>query len=232
MNKANKIPPHQTTLLIAGFATLAGFLVPIVRQILLPVLYLNTHLHEMSHALMAKLTGADVEKIVVNANGSGVTPVIGGNLLLIASAGYLGASLFGAAMIYFGRAEKSARMTLLVLALLLTLSMVMWVRGDQVGIVSGLGWIVALAAMALFLRGAPLVFCCQFLGLQQCLNAVQALFALVEISAGTEVHSDASILQSATGIPSVVWAIGWSAFSLALVVWSLKRSWLPVPSNT
>ncbi len=227
-----KIRPHQTTLLVAGFATLAGFLVPILRQLLLPVLYLNTHLHELSHALTAQATGADVEKILVNANGGGVTPIVGGNILIVASAGYLGATVFGAAMLYFGRSEKSARSMLATLAVLLTFSMVVWVRGDVVGEISGAGWICALALMSMFLKQGWLMFSCQFLGLQQCLNSFQSLFTLVKISAETEVHSDASILQSNTGIPSLIWALGWAVFSLVMVAWSLKLSWKPAPKTS
>lgn len=204
---------------------------PVARQVLLPVLYLNTHLHELSHALVAQFTGAEVEKIVVNANGSGLTPVMGGNILLIASAGYIGASVFGVAMIYFGRSEKGARWTLGMVAALLSLSMLIWVRGDAVGVVSGFGWIVALALGAIFLRGKVSVFFCQFLGLQQCLDAALSLLALVKLSEATEVHSDASILQAATGIPSVVWALGWTAFSLGLMFLALRKSWKPAAAS-
>jgi len=223
--------PHQSTLLIAGFATLAGFLIPIVRELLLPVFYLNTHLHEFSHALVAQATGAEVQKIVVHADGSGVTPVVGGSLLLIASAGYLGASIFGAAMIYFGREQRSARISLVALALLLTLSMAVWVRGDLVGELWGAAWIVIVGGIAAFVRGNALVFCCQFLGLQQCLNSVQSLFSLVKIVTATEVHSDAGILQDATGIPAVAWAVAWSVFSLVLVAITLRKSWQPAPKR-
>jgi len=225
MKARPSLKPHQTSLVVAGFATLLGFLVPFVRQALLPIAYLNTHLHEMSHALVAEATGAQVQGIDVYANGSGVTPVVGGNLLLIASAGYVGASIFGAAMIYFGRTEKLARATLATLAVLLTCSMLLWVRGDVVGVVSGIGWIAVLGVVAVFVRGRPLMFICQFLGLQQCLNAVQSLFVLVDLSAGTELHSDASILQSVTGIPSILWALGWSALSLFLVFVTLRVAW-------
>lgn len=231
MKTPSKLRPHQSTLLIAGFATMAGFVLPVIRQILLPVLYLNTHLHELSHALVAQFTGAVVERIIVNADGSGVTPVAGGSLILIASAGYIGASIFGAAMIYFGGSEKGARTTLGIVAAVLTFSMIYWVRGDAVGEISGLGWMVSLTTMAIFLRGKAAVFCCQFLGLQQCLNSVSSLFALVRLSSDTEVHSDASILQAATGIPSIIWALGWTAFSLLLVFATLRRSWKPAKTG-
>jgi len=231
MKASNSIRPHQVTFLIAGFATLIGFLVPIVRQLLLPVMYLNTHLHELSHALVAKATGAEVEKIVVNADGSGLTPVLGGNIFLTASAGYIGASIFGAIMIAMGSSEKTARYILTAICLLLTTSMLVWVRGDSVGVASGFAWVLTLAAMAIFLKGRPLMFCCQFLGLQQCLNSFNALFALVRVSSATETHSDATILQGITGVPSIVWAVVWSAFSLGLVGWTLRRSWAPRPQK-
>jgi len=228
MRSKSQIRPNQSTLLYAAVLTLVGFLVPFVQKVLLPLQYLNTHLHEFSHALVAQITGAEVEKIVVNADGSGVTPVAGGSLILIASAGYLGASIIGAVMIYCGRTEKGARITLWSIAAALTFSMIVWVRGDSVGEISGFGWITTIALVALLVKGKPLMFCVQFLGLQQCLNAVRSLFTLVEVSASTEIHSDASILQSATHVPSIVWAVGWSAFSLALVGWTLRRSWAPM----
>lgn len=215
----------QMILLFAALATFAGMLVPIIHRVLLPVQYLDTHLHELSHALVAQFTGARVDEIQVNANGSGLTPVEGGNLFLIASAGYLGASVFGAAMIYFGRNEKNARTTLITLLVLLCMSMVVWVRGDVIGEISGIGWIVALAFGIALLKRNELIFFCQFLGLQQCLASVQSVLSLVKISASMEAHSDATIMQDATGIPAIVWALTWSIISLLLVAWALRRSW-------
>ena len=220
---------HQKTLLIAGLLTLAGFLVPLVREVLLPVMYLNTHIHELSHAIMAKITGGEVLKIVVNADGSGETPVMGGSLLLIACAGYLGASIVGAAMIALGSSEKNAKRTLSTLAGFLGLSMLVWVRGDTVGVIAGFAWVLILGGMAIFLSGKMLVFCCQFLGLQQCLNSLMSLFALLRLTASTEAHSDASILQSLTGFPSFFFALCWSLFSIILIGFMIKNTWVPIP---
>jgi hypothetical protein len=225
------IKPHQTALLIAGAATLACLLVPVLQRMLLPLAYLNTHLHELSHALMSQITGGEVERIIVNSNGSGVSPVMGGNITLTAAAGYTGASIFGAMMIYFGRTEKGARATLLTVAAMLAFSLVVWVRGDAIGVASGIGWAIALPIVALCFKQTPLVFCCQFLGLQQCLNSVKSVFDLVQITVGTEVHSDASILQDATHLPALAWSLGFAAFSLGLVYWSLRKSWVTLPRS-
>ena len=231
MKSPNGLKPHQSSLIVATVATVIGFLIPGVQRALLPLQYLNTHLHELSHAMTAILTGAQVERIVVNSNGSGETPVAGGILLLIASAGYVGASMFGAGMIYASRTERGARGMLWALTCLLTFSMIVWVRGDSVGEIAGIGWIVVLAMFATTLKGKPLLFCTQFIGIQQCLNSLTSLLTLVQLSMSTEVHSDATILYDATGIPPVIWALGWSGFSLGLVLWTLRKSWAPAPGR-
>src|SRR5712692_8304995 len=54
--------------------------------------------HELSHALVAILTGGQVLGIAIRLDGSGVTYARGGNLVLTASAGYVGSSVFGAVL--------------------------------------------------------------------------------------------------------------------------------------
>jgi len=224
--------PHQTAILIAGLASVLLWALPVVHQLMLPLQYLNTHVHEFFHAFAAVTTGGSVEEIVVHANGSGETPVRGGNLFLIASAGYLGAALAGAAIIFSSRTERGARVALGVLAFALLFADVSWVRGDGVGIVSGWAWMLALAVAAIRLKGNWLLFVAQFVGVQQCLNAVQSVYELLQISAHTEAHSDARILQSYVGVPAIVWALLWLVCSLVLVFTALRRSWSQAPRSS
>ena len=94
--------PQQIGILVAGAVTLLLWLVPGAHLILLPLQYLDTHLHEMSHALATVFTGGSVETIQVYGNGSGVTQSLGvHHWVIVASAGYVGASLIGAALIFF-----------------------------------------------------------------------------------------------------------------------------------
>jgi hypothetical protein len=225
MPSQKKLKTHQITLISAGVLTLLGFAIPVLQRVFLPLQYLNTHLHEFSHAITAQVTGAHVQQIIVRADGSGETPVAGGLVLLVASAGYVGASIFGAAMIYAARTERGARSMLWTLFVLMVISLVIWVRGDSIGVVSGIGWAIVLGICAVTLKGPWLQFVTQFLGLQQCLNAVHSVFTLLQISVATEVHSDATILAEVTGLPSYVWAFGWAGFSLLLVGFALRRSW-------
>ena len=130
-------------------------------------------------------------------------------------------------MIYAAKTERGARLMLWSLFVLMVVSLVIWVRGDSIGVISALGWIVVLGICAVTLKGSWLQFVTQLLGLQQCLNAVHSVFTLLQLSVATEVHSDASILAEATGLPSYIWAIGWAIFSLALVGLALRHSWAP-----
>lgn len=233
MAKANGknrvLAPHQTAILSAAAVALLSCVVPPIHLLLLPIQYLDTHLHEMCHALMAVATGGDPQKIMVFANGSGVTPIAGGNVFIEASAGYLGATLIGSAMIYFGRTPERARTVLTVVAAMLLVSQLVWVRGDAVGIVSGWAWAATLLCAGRFLKGMPALFVCQLVGLEQCLNSISAVYELLKISVFTEVHSDAEIVQSVTFIPAAVWASLWCLFSLLMVGLTVRKAWMQRP---
>ncbi|HSI74217.1 MAG TPA: M50 family metallopeptidase [Fimbriimonas sp.] len=217
--------PHQVAILAAGIVSLLVWAIPGVQMLMLPMQYLNTHLHELGHAFAAQISGGDVDMITVLADGNGATPVTGGSMWLIGPAGYVGAAMIGAAVIWFSRTEKTAKNTLRLLAFFLALSMLLWVRGDFVGVISGIAWVGALFAASTFLHGNAILFAAQFIGLQQCLNSINAVYTLLNLSAFNDVHSDAKIMQNNTGVPAMVWAFGWCAFALVLVAISLKRAW-------
>lgn len=220
-----RLKPHQTAILTAVIVGALSTAVPFVSSFFLPVLWLDTHFHELCHALMAWATGAEVDRIQVFGNGSGLTWIQGGNGVLEASAGYVGASIIGALTIYFSRTPLSAKVTLRVLSGMLAFSMIMLVRGDWIGELSGLFWTAALFGFS-FVRGTNLLFAAQLLGVFQCLNAIQALYVLLRISAFSEGESDAMILQQSTHIPAMFWAVGWAVFSVALMGFALQRAWV------
>jgi len=63
--------------------------------ILNPVKLLVVLFHEMSHVLMAYVTGGEVFGVAIDPGGAGITLGIGGNQILILAAGYLGSLLIG-----------------------------------------------------------------------------------------------------------------------------------------
>jgi hypothetical protein len=223
--------PHQSALLAAILVAAVSSLIPFIQVLLLPLGYLNTHLHEMCHALVAIATGGQVEEILVNVNGSGVTPVEGGLMPLIASAGYMGSTVLGAAMISIGSTPNRAKGVLGAIAGLLALSMVLWVRGDTVGVLSGFAWMAVLGLSAVALKGTAALFFCQFIGLEQCLNSFSSVYQLLRISVVGEAQSDASLMQSVTLLPAWFWATAWAAFSLLLIGFTVRSAWTQSPKK-
>lgn len=209
MNRATKLQ------LLAAIASLILWALPGAGLVLLPLELLNTHIHEFCHAVVALATGGQVGYIKVLSTGDGVTPVLGGNAILTASAGYLGAAMLGGFMLLSSRTEKGAKTTLMIAAIGLALSMLLWVRGDIAGVASGLLWIFLLFAISRRLKGDGLIFAAQFIGIQQCLRAVQSLYVLLHINATSSLHNDAKVAETVTGIPSIVWAAGWCLLSAA-----------------
>lgn len=226
-----RTPDRRNVLLLAGAASIAAWAIPILSFVALPLVYLNTHVHELCHALAAVFSGGTAQKIVVLGSGSGYTPVAGGSLLLVGSAGYVGASLIGAGLILFGTTPRGASNGLLGLALMLGLSMLLWVRGDAIGLASGVGWIVLLVLLSAKLQGAQAVFAAQFLGMQQCLMSVQALLVLLRINAIPGVQNDAKLLADHTPLPAMFWAICWFGVSLLAMGAALRSAWSGGPSS-
>lgn len=218
MNRATKMQ------LLAALASLILWAVPGAGMILLPLELLNTHIHELCHAIVAVATGGDVSYIKVFSTGSGVTPISGGSPLLAASAGYVGAAVLGGLILLLSRTDKGARNALFATAGALALSMLFWVRGDIAGVASGLLWIFLLFAMGKGLKGDALVFAAQFIGIQQCLRSVQSLYVLLHINATSNLHNDAKVAEMVSGIPSLVWALGWCLVSAAWMAAALAPS--------
>ncbi len=105
MSQAQSKPlrQDQMALLWASIATVVCWVVPVLNLIALPLEYLNAQTHEMCHAIVTILTGGHVVEINVHSDGSGVTPVFGGMMPLVASAGYVGASIICVLIILFSR---------------------------------------------------------------------------------------------------------------------------------
>lgn len=217
----------QKTLLAAAVLSLVLWAIPVLRLVALPLVYLNTHLHELCHALTALATGGHVKEILVFADGSGVTPVSGGSLLLTASAGYVGSAVIGGLVVAGARTAKAAATILWTVGVVIGLAVLMFVRGDIVGLVSGVFWALLLWFLGKSLKADHAVFAAQFLGVQLALTSLQSLLVLLRISVGMEAMSDAQILQGVTGIPAVFWATAWSLLGLAAIGASLSSAWKP-----
>ena len=219
----------QSILLLAGFASLVLWLFPFFRPFLLPLVYYNTHIHELCHALAAVATGGEVLRILVFANGSGVTSVLGGSAWLLASSGYVGSAIVGGMLIAGSRTERGARRTVWIAAGFLLFSLLFFVRGEAIGVVSAVSWIAVLFACGQWLKQGKVIFAAQFLGIQQCITSAHAFLVLLQLTAFTNQHNDAVLLQDETGIPALASSIVWLLMSAAIVFWAVRHAWSTKP---
>jgi hypothetical protein len=228
------------SLLLAAAITIALYFIPYASYITYPIRLLVTFIHEGAHALMALLTGSPVEAIAVMPNGSGVTLTRPAGWLpnvLISSAGYLGATLFGAILVGLlrkGVAGKRLLITTAIAIALVTLGALKgilwplsWVGGvDVFGLFFALIWGVVLTG-GLFLAATKLPkeaadWTASFIGVQCVLNALFDLQTLFGLSVSTGAQTDARNMESLTLLPAPVWAVVWIVMSFA-ILWFVLR---------
>lgn len=198
--------------------------IPFAGLIVYPFKLFVTFIHEGGHALAAVATMGDVERIVINPDTSGLTLSLGGMSIIIASAGYLTSTLFGAALLLICRNGKNAKAALGFSAALI-LGLTVFFMDFRSGLFSWIVGIVLTAGLIFFtMVSNPRVahFFLSFLAVQCCLNALYDLRTLFLLSATTREASDAMNMQRLTLIPAVVWATLWLALSL-IVLWLALR---------
>jgi len=180
-------------------------------------------LHEVSHGAVAVVTGGRIDRIVLDPNQGGACHCPGGSAFLTLSAGYLGSLAWGAVLLLLAQARKvRARwVTGIVGASILALT-AFYLRGVfavAFGIAAGL----SLGATARWLSPGVNREVVRVLGLTSC------LYALLDIKSDVldrpHLASDASMLASLTGVPTIVWGILWIAVALGVSGWLLRREW-------
>lgn len=227
-------PAAVKHLLVAVAATIALYFIPYVSFLTYPLRMLVTFIHEGSHALAAVLTGGRVSTLLLQTdNGSGVTYSAGGFGLIVSSAGYLGATLFGALLLAALRRGESGRSVLTFVGLTiaaLTLAFVRPVWPGQIPDYSALTfpwtvfWGVVLSAGLIFagrrMPESTASGLAAFLGVQCVLNALFDLHTLFNLSVATGVQTDAQNMFRMTMIPAAVWSVLWIVTALG-ILWAV-----------
>jgi hypothetical protein len=234
--------PQATALLIAAALSVALWFVPFASLLTYPFKLFVTFIHEGGHALAAVLTGNSVRSLSVAVDASGLTETSvapGGfsSQLFISSAGYLGAILFGALLLWLVRLRVKARVVLagsalLVAGLTLVFGFIVPLTDFSLQpftVLAGVGVAAALLAAARYLPLRAANFLVGFLAVQCVLNAVFDLKNLAVLSLTSGASTDAGNMAAATGVPAVVWALLWIAvafviLSVAMRAYAVARS--------
>ena len=179
----------------------------------------ETFFHELSHGVMALLTGGSVARMELNLDGSGML-WSGGSLLpaLVTFAGYPGAVLSGIALylaIESGGAARSRHLAL-GLALLVLLCAFLWMR-DAVSMMIAIVLAGLLAAAWHWGTSKLVLWLARLVSVNLILSGVHSIFNLI----GWRGHSDAAKLGEMFYLPVVVFPLIW----LAMTVWAIWWLW-------
>lgn len=192
--------------------------------VLYPFRLFTTWVHECAHAVMTVLVGGHVNSIVIAPNASGVTsslmPASRVAQGLVASAGYLGASIVGCALMIAARGKKPAHGILWTIGALMLVTLIVWMR-NVFGIVVVLILAVALIALSRKRSGPVSSFVLSLLAVQVALNSVFDIRVLFLVNGG---HSDAATMARLFVLPTWMWASLWMVISIGLLTWTLLRS--------
>lgn len=216
----------REVLIVLGLAATLVLLsrIPVFGLVFYPFRLFGTFVHEICHGLAAILTGGEFQRFAVNPNLSGVAFSRGGISWIIASAGYVGSTLFGGLLLVISARGVSARRVLMGLGIVLGLLCLLFVR-NLFGLLAGavLAAALVLAAQRLPARWAAGLLL--LLAVQMMLDSVGSVLDLVQLSATTGVTTDAAIMARATGIPAIFWAVVWTGLSLVTLAWSLQLAY-------
>ena len=192
--------------------------------VLYPFKLFTTWVHEVGHAVMTLIVGGSVTSIAIEPNTSGVTRSLipQGRIAqgLVASAGYLGASIVGCGLMIAARGSKGAQRILWAIGAFMLVTLVMWMR-NPFGVAVVLGWSVALVALSHQGGGRIAMFVLSLLAVQVALDSVYDIRVLFLIHGG---HSDADTMATLFVLPAWLWATAWMLMSIGMLSWTLART--------
>src|SRR5215475_5177424 len=186
-----------------------------------PLRLFVTFIHEGGHALAALLTLGSVGQLVIHANASGETYTYGGLSFLISSAGYLASTAYGAGLLMLLHDGGRSKAVLTVTAAII-LTLTGFFTQDSFSLFIGIALTGLLIWVAIAWSPRWAHFFLSFLAVQCCMNAFYDLKTLYQISATTNLHSDAVNMQEATMIPAIVWASFWIILSILALFFALR----------
>jgi len=214
---------------LAAAVSLGLSLTPWGETALYPFKLFTTWVHECGHAVMTLLVGGRVSSITIEPDTSGLTRSLipDGHLAraLVASAGYLGASIVGCLLVAATRVEKWTRPILWSLGAFMLVTLVVWMRNlFGAGVV--LAWGAVLVALARHGGSTALRFVLSLLAIQVALDALYDIRVLFLVQGRP---TDAETMARLFWLPAWVWAGIWMAASVAMFAWTLSLARVRAP---
>jgi hypothetical protein len=209
---------------VAAALSLGVSLTPWGPILLYPFTLFTTWVHECGHAVATVLLGGTVASITVRSDTSGLTrslmPASTIAQAVVASAGYLTASVVGCLLLTASRVDRRAKPILWAIGVFMLVTLVLWIRNLFGAIV------VAAWAVTLILLGGKRAtqgiagFAISLLAILVSLNAVFDIPVLFFVHGA----SDAATMARLTGAPAWMWAAAWMGISVFLLVSTLRAT--------
>jgi len=229
------------TLALALIASLLLWNLPFGGVVLYPFKILATWLHEMSHGVVMIATGAQLDRVVIYRDTSGLSYAVWAispiGTAAIAAAGYMGTALWGAVLLVATPTAKAARIALIVVAVLMLatafFAIVPTREEGHFGEWAVAAIAIGLAVCAIVLPPRVRVFGAHFIAAQACINALLDIRVLLRpmqaVNGVLSGNSDAtSMAQNTFGVRAAwavwFWTITWLVWSLAVLFIALRIS--------
>lgn len=190
---------------------------PYVNWALYPFKLFVTIMQLGCQALATRVTGGTPGFLVITPDLQSGTLPTGGMPALILSAGYIGCSLVGAALIWFGRKPSEAKGILQALGAATLVLTVFYAGGGYFSF--GAMLVTGLLLIAISNKGSEM-FCHMLLlmlSVQTALKPVLESVAMIWYSLNPDIVSTAKQMETVTGVPAIVWSVTWSLASLVIL---------------
>ncbi len=207
--------------LISAFVS--AVIISIIPFLAYPFNLFFTMIHELGHVFATRFSRGEVLGFFVFANDSGVAFHRGGDHLLIGPAGYLGTTLFSAALILLGGIPEVAPYTLLALGITLIVAVLLYGSRSLLTMIVGLFFGSGFIGIASFTQLIWSVFMVNLLALQGSFIAIQHLHRLGRNLSGSD---DASKMAQQFGCTAIFWVRSWQLLSFSILGAAFWFTWL------
>lgn len=194
--------------------TIASLILAAIPVISWPFNWVETYFHEVSHGLVASLTGGEIKEIVIRLNGSGHCLFTGGSVGITAFSGYFGATIAGAAMYLSARVLKmNAAILSGILIVIVTTTAFLYARDIItiiiLGILIGVFYMAYSESFSAYFNKAE-----EFIGIYVLVSAIRAPFNLFD----GQNAGDGAKLSDLTLIPEIIWIFLWGAIGFGVLI--------------
>lgn len=201
------------------FLLVAAIIIRQIPIVSIPLNWLESYFHEISHGLAALLTGGEIMRIQLFANGAGLCTTRGGLNFIISFFGYAGATLWGWLLFKLANShQRTAQVFSGLMIVLLLASIIFWARDLlTIIIIASLAFMFVLTIKVRRLYYLQLLL--KFFGVSILLNS---LFSPTYLFDGRDL-GDGAALAAMTMLPELVWVLLWCILAI-IALYSLIKT--------